>query len=69
MRDILRDAYLQPYFHAGQFAIRTQWSVFLLFLAIFVLGLGLWFVMLVRYGFFATAAATPPADSRAGQAL
>jgi hypothetical protein len=50
MRDILRDAYLNPYFHPGQFAVKTQWSVFPLFLGLFLAGLILWFVMLRRYG-------------------
>ncbi len=51
MRDLLRDAYLKPYFHPGQFAERTQWSVFPLFLVFFVAGVALWVVMLRRYGF------------------
>ena len=50
MRDILRDAYLKPYFHPGQFAVKTQWSVLPLFLVLFVAGVVLWFVMLKRYG-------------------
>jgi len=50
MRDLLRDASLQPYFHLGQFAVKTQWSVLPLFLALFVAGVVLWFVMLKRYG-------------------
>ncbi len=50
MRDILRDAYLKPYFHPGQFAVETQWSVFPLFLVLFLGGVILWFVMLKRYG-------------------
>lgn len=50
MRDILRDAYLMPYFHPGQFAVKTQWSVLPLFLVLFVAGVILWFVMLKRYG-------------------
>ncbi|MGA9061109.1 MAG: hypothetical protein WB341_05505 [Terracidiphilus sp.] len=50
MRDILRDAYLNPYFHGGQFAVSTQWSVFPLFLGLFVAGVILWLVMLRRYG-------------------
>jgi hypothetical protein len=50
MRDILRDAYLKPYFHPGQFAVSTQWSVFPLFLVLFLAGVGLWFLMLKRYG-------------------
>jgi hypothetical protein len=52
MRDLLRDAYLKPYFHPGQFAERTQWSVFPLFLVCFVAGVALWLVMLKRYGLF-----------------
>jgi hypothetical protein len=52
MRDILRDAYLKPYFQPGQFAVATQWSVLLLFLVLFVAGVILWFVMLKRYGLF-----------------
>ena len=51
-RDILRDAYLGPYFQPGQFAVKTQWSVLPLFLAVFVAGVVLWFVMLRRYGVF-----------------
>ena len=52
MRDILRDAYLKPYFHPGQFAVKTQWSVFPLFLVLFLAGVVLWLVMLARYGLF-----------------
>lgn len=55
MRDILRDAYLQPYFQPGQFAVKTQWSVFPLFLVVFLAGAVLWLVMMKRYGFFAGA--------------
>ncbi len=50
MRDILRDAYLKPFFHPAQFAIHTQWSVLPLFLLLFLGGVILWFVMLKRYG-------------------
>ena len=57
MRDILRDAYLKPYFHSEQFAVKTQWSVFPLFLVLFIAGVILWFVMLKRYGLFAGAQA------------
>ncbi len=57
MRDILRDAYLKPYFHPEQFAVKTQWSVFPLFLVLFIAGVILWFVMLKRYGLFAGAQA------------
>lgn len=49
MRDILRDAYLEPYFHPDQFAVKTQWSVLPLFLALFVAGVILWGLMLWRY--------------------
>lgn len=52
MRDILRDAYLKPYFHPAKFAEQTQWTVLPLFLALFVAGVILWFVMLKRYGLF-----------------
>jgi len=52
MRDILRDAYLGPYFQPGQFAVKTQWSVVPLFLVVFLAGVVLWFVMLKRYGLF-----------------
>jgi len=55
MRDRLRDAYLKPYFHPEQFLVKTQWSVFPLFLALFIAGGILWFVMLKRYGLFAGA--------------
>jgi cell division septal protein FtsQ len=58
MRDILRDAYLKPYFHPQQFAVKTQWSVFPLFLVLFIGGVVLWFVMLKRYGLFTTTKAT-----------
>jgi TRAP-type mannitol/chloroaromatic compound transport system permease small subunit len=62
MRDILRDAYLKPYF-PEQFVVKTQWSVFPLFLALFVGGVVLWFVMLKRYGMFGATkvAETAPA--------
>lgn len=52
MRDMLRDAYLRPYFHPEQFVVKTQWSVFPLFLLLFVAGVILWLVMLNRYGLF-----------------
>ncbi len=50
MRDILRDAYLRPYFRPEQFAVTTQWAVLPLFLALFVGGVILWLVMMRRYG-------------------
>ncbi len=49
MRDMLRDAYLGVYYHPEQFVVKTQWSVFPLFLVLFVAGVVLWFVMLSRY--------------------
>ena len=52
MRDMLRDAYLQPYFHPDQFVVKTQWSVLPLFLVLFVAGVILWLIMLKRYGLF-----------------
>lgn len=51
-RDVLRGAYLRPYFHPEGFIVRTQWSVFPLFLILFVGGLILWLVMLKRFGLF-----------------
>ena len=51
MRSLLRDAYLKPYLQSDHFAVKTQWSVFPLFLALFVGGVVLWFVMLARYKF------------------
>jgi hypothetical protein len=55
MRDILRDAYLGAYFHPQEFEVKTQWSLMLLFLALFVAGVALWVLMLMRYGFFKKA--------------
>lgn len=57
MRDVLRDAYLVRLFNPQQLAVRTQWSVFPLFLVLFVAGAALWFVMLKRYGIFTRAKA------------
>ncbi len=72
MRDILRDAYLQPWFNPGQFAVKTQWSVFPLFLGLFVAGVILWLVMLARYGLFrgllgGKQGPSPSADSQAAR--
>jgi hypothetical protein len=58
MRDILRDAYLEPYFHPHTFAVKTQWAVLPVFLVLFLAGVGLWLVMLQRYGLFSNS--TPP---------
>jgi len=60
MRDILRDAYLEPYFHPHQFAVKTQWAVLPVFLVLFLAGVGLWIVMLQRYGLF--SGKLPPSD-------
>ncbi len=67
MRDMLRDAYLKPYLHPDQFAVQTQWSVFPLFLVLFVAGVILWLVMLARYGLLGGKkgpAQSPPLDSQ-----
>jgi hypothetical protein len=63
MRDLLRDAYLKLDFHPQQFVVKTQWSVFPLFLVLFVAGVILWFVMMKRYGLFAGARAADQARS------
>jgi len=55
MRDLLRDDYLQPYFHPERFTVATQWTVLPLFLAVFLGGVALWLVMLRRYPFTARA--------------
>lgn len=67
IRGILRDAYLKPYFHPKQFVTRTQWSVFPLFLVLFIAGVILWLTMLKRFGLLAgdkaaeqTPAVAPP---------
>ena len=71
MRDILRDAYLKPWFRPEQFTVQTQWSVFPLFLVVFVAGVILWFVMLARFGLLggkrAGARATSPDSTGAKQ--
>ena len=38
IRDILRTAYLSPYFKAGELATKTQLDVLILFLILFVAG-------------------------------
>jgi hypothetical protein len=63
MRDILRDAYLEPYFHPHQFAVKTQWAVLPVFLVLFLGGVGLWLLMLQRYGLFTTSTNLPPTDT------
>ena len=59
MRDMLRDAYLKPYYHPEQFVVKTQWSVFPLFLGLFIAGVILWLVMLRRYFTNAKSAKQP----------
>lgn len=49
MRNILRAAYLAPYFHPSELGVKTQWTVFPLFLVVFVAGAVFWFVMMMRY--------------------
>ena len=66
MRDILRDAYLEPYFHPHQFAVKTQWAVLPVFLVLFIAGVGLWLLMLQRYGLFSSSK-TLPADTAAAE--
>ena len=72
MRDLLRDAYLEPYFHPHQFAVKTQWAVLPVFLVLFLGGVGLWLLMLKRYGLFSgnkvpptEALPTEPAEPKA----
>jgi hypothetical protein len=56
LRDMLRDRYLEPYrAAAGEFAVKTQWSVLPLFLVVFLAGVALWIVMMRRYDFAARA--------------
>ncbi len=51
LRDILRDEYLKPYFHPERFVVETQWTVLPLFLGLFLGGVALWLVMVMRYPF------------------
>jgi hypothetical protein len=62
MRDILRDAYLEPYFHPHTFAVKTQWAVLPVFLVLFLAGVRLWILMLQRYGLFSSST-LPPTDA------
>jgi hypothetical protein len=61
-RDMLRDAYLQPYLRP--MAVQTQWGVFPLFLVVFLSGLFLWLVMMKRYQFLRKAVEEQPASGR-----
>jgi hypothetical protein len=69
MRDMLRDAYLGTYFHPGQFAVKTQWEVLPLFLALFVGGVVLWLAMLKVYGMLGGAKAGAATNSEAARRL
>ena len=51
MRDILRSSYLAPYFKAENLAVKTQWGVLILFMALLVIGLVVWLVMIKKYFF------------------
>jgi hypothetical protein len=55
MRDLLRDAYLAPWFHPHEFAVKTQWAVLPVFLVLFLSGVALWLLMLKRYGLFSSS--------------
>jgi len=48
-RDILRHAYLRPYFNSAAFSTQTQWDVLGLFLILFLGGVYLWILMMRRY--------------------
>jgi hypothetical protein len=55
IRDILRAAYLSPYFKAGELATKTQLDVLILFLVLFVIGILVWVLMIRRYFFTPSA--------------
>ena len=57
IRDILRTAYLSPYFKAGELATKTQLDSLILFLLLFVIGILVWVLMIKKY-FFTPAAKT-----------
>lgn len=52
MRDLVRDAALKAWFEPAHFAVKTQWSVLILFLVLFIAGIALWIIMLYRFGLF-----------------
>ncbi len=66
MRDILRDAYLKPYYDPSKIPVQTQTSVLALFLGLFVCGVVVWVVMLWRYGMFDGKAAAAPKSPAGG---
>jgi len=63
-RDLLRDSYLKPYLQAQHFVVKTQWTVFPLFVALFTAGVVLWFFMLKRYFFPSADKTSSAAQSR-----
>jgi len=48
MRDLVRQAYLAPYFHPADLRVMPQWSPLFLFLAILVIGVAVVIYMLRR---------------------
>jgi hypothetical protein len=63
-RDMLRDAYLQPYLLSSP--ARIQWEVFPLFLLVFLAGLFVWLVMMKRYPFLQKKSQQEPVTAGAG---
>ena len=57
MRDILRTAYLSPYFKSSDLVVKTQLDVLILFLVLFVIGIAVWVLMIKKY-FFTPSART-----------
>jgi hypothetical protein len=64
MRDILRNAYLKPYFQPESFVVQTQWTVLPLFLAVFLAGVVLWLAMVGRYPFTGAALKHPKTGAK-----
>lgn len=62
VRHLLREAYLAPYSEPAMTAV--QWTVLPLFLVVFLLGVGLWAVMLRRY--FRATSATGAGEPQGG---
>ncbi|MCB0260677.1 MAG: hypothetical protein KDH97_11785 [Calditrichaeota bacterium] len=58
MRDVLRTAYLSPYFKASELPVKTQLDVLILFLVLFVIGILVWALMIKRYFFTPSAKIT-----------
>ncbi len=48
VRQIVRTGYVAPYVHLDQLAVRSQWSVIGLFLVLFVAGLGVLYLMVLK---------------------